>query len=255
METTNIHEHDDHDHDHHETTFAQDAVKTIVLLGLGLYLIYSIASGDLNNYINNRFAWLSYVAAALFLLLGVSSAYALTRSRADSSHHHHSLSWPSLFIISVPLLLGIFIPSRPLGASAVGSGVSVNAGTGASTNVVDIRPQDRNVLDWLRAFYNAQNPDSFNGQQADVIGFVYSEPRFGANQFMVARFAISCCVADARAIGLPVFWAQTANLKQGDWVHVKGAFQSGTFEGDTMPILQAVSVDPTTQPDHPYVYP
>ena len=52
----------------------------------------------------------------------------------------------------------------------------------------------------------------FNGQPADLIGFVYSEPTFGGDHFMVARFAISCCVADASAIGVPVAALDSVSL-------------------------------------------
>src|SRR5262245_27264615 len=57
----------------------QEWAKAGLLLALGVYFVYVIVSGNLTNYINARFAWLSYVAAALFLLLGLSSAYELLR--------------------------------------------------------------------------------------------------------------------------------------------------------------------------------
>jgi len=87
-----------------------------------------------------------------------------------------------------------------------------------------------------------------------VIGFVYTEPSFDKNEFMVARFSITCCVADATALGLPVYWDKPA-LTQGQWIEVKGTFNQGTFKGTQMPILQADTIDPVTQPAHPYLYP
>jgi putative membrane protein len=72
---------------------------------------------------------------------------------------------------------------------------------------------------------------------------------------MVARFAISCCVADASAIGLPVVWDSAADLPQGEWIRVKGTFDVGAFNGDTVPVLQASSVEQVAQPEHPYLYP
>ena len=110
------------------------------------------------------------------------------------------------------------------------------------------------MLDWLRAF-NQGDPAQFDGQPADVIGFVYSEPSFGANQFMVARFAISCCVADATAIGVPVFWDQTANFKQGEWIEVKGTFAWTLFGAIKCRCCKPSRIDPVEQPEHPYLYP
>src|SRR6185503_5423654 len=57
----------------------QEWAKAALLLALGVYFVYVIASGNLANYINARFAWLSYVAAAMFLLLGGFSVYELLR--------------------------------------------------------------------------------------------------------------------------------------------------------------------------------
>jgi putative membrane protein len=72
---------------------------------------------------------------------------------------------------------------------------------------------------------------------------------------MVARFTISCCVADASAIGLPVARQETNTLPQDTWVRVQGAFEVGEFQGDSLPILQAASVEAVAQPEHPYLYP
>jgi putative membrane protein len=156
-------------------------------------------------------------------------------------------------VIAVPLVLGTLIPSQPLGAEAVAGSISVSAASRTET-AFNVPPEERNVLDWLRAF-NTGDYAQFEGQPADVIGFVYTEPTFDEDEFMVARFTISCCVADASAIGLPVFWNDTADLKQGDWVNVKGRFGMGEFRGDQLPVLYAASIETVAQPEHPYLYP
>ena len=159
-----------------------------------------------------------------------------------------------LLLLAVPLILGTLVPSQPLGAEAVSGNLTSSAATVGKTQDFNVPPLQRNVLDWLRAF-NTDDLKQFEGQPADLIGFVYTEPTFDANTFMVARFSITCCVADATAIGLPVYWDQSASLKQGDWIEVKGAFSLSTFKGDQAPVLQATSVDQVAQPDHPYLYP
>jgi uncharacterized repeat protein (TIGR03943 family) len=258
-------EHADHDdgHDHGAREDVQAWLKTAILLGLGLYFVYNIVSGNLTNYINIRFAWLSYVAAVLFLLIGGFSLLNLLRRRNHAhahAHHDHDhgsggMSWFALAVVATPLLLGTLIPSRPLGAEAIEGDISVNSASLGSVTTFAVNPQDRNVLDWLRVFNSTTDYSELNGQPADVIGFVYLEPNFGADQFMVARFTISCCVADASAIAMPVAWDQAADLPQGEWVRVQGAIQTGEFRGERMPIVQAASVELIAQPEHPYLYP
>lgn len=262
MQLTQPHEHHhEHEHDHGSETLI-NGLKTALLLGLGVYFVYNIASGNQTNYINVRFAWLSYVAAGLFLLIGSYSAYDLLRHRGehhhdhDHDHTHVSVSWGTLAVLAIPLILGTLIPSRPLGAEAVDGDLGLTSAA-ATSNVTTfaINPLNRNVLDWLRVFNSTEDYGELNGQPADVIGFVYSEPTFGENQFMVARFTISCCVADASAIGVPTFWADTSSLEQGQWVRVQGTMQVGDFRGDSLPILQATSIELVEQPEHPYLYP
>lgn len=260
---TTIPMHDEHAHEHRHDERQQTILmwlKALLLIGLGVYFAYNIASGNITNYVNERFAWLSYVAAALFLLIGGFSVWHLLQEHGHDEdhghdHHHEPVSWRVLAILAVPLVLGTLIPSKPLGAEAVSGGVNLSsAATVGAAEAFNVAPEQRNVLDWLRAFNNGSY-QQFEGQPANVVGFVYTEPTFEANQFMVARFAISCCVADATAIGLLVSWANAADLTQGQWIEVKGAFAVALFDGGDVPVIQAASVETVAQPEHPYLYP
>ena len=166
------------------------------------------------------------------------------------------MSWGVLAIIALPLVFGTLIPSRPLGAEAISGDIAItNAAAASNVTTFTINPLDRNVLDWLRVFNSTDDYQTLNGEPADLIGFVYREANFGEDQFMVARYSISCCVADASAIGIPVTWADIAALDQGQWVHVQGSFQVAEFRGDELPVLQAESIELVDQPEHPYLYP
>jgi uncharacterized repeat protein (TIGR03943 family) len=233
---------------------AQQWVKTALLFAFALYFIAVIASGSLPNYINERFAWLSYVAAGIFLLLGTHSLWTALRPQ-DAAGRERGFSWGVLCVIGIPLALGTLVPSRPLGAESVDRISTTASITGGGINQFEIDPVNRNVLDWLRVFNTVQDFAELNGAPANLIGFVYSEPTFPADQFMIARFTVSCCVADASAIGVPAAWAETPSLTQGQWVRVQGTFQVGEFRGDVLPVLQVASIEPVDQPEHPYLYP
>jgi putative membrane protein len=255
----------EHVHDHRRENM-QQWVKVGILFGLSIYFAYNIITGNLANYINERFAWLAYLAVILFGLLGMASFISLRRGdhvhhdcchtddRDHADHSHEQIGWGIIAVVAVPLLLGTLVPSRPLGAEAVDN-ISITPLTFGAANILTKNPLERNVLDWLRVFSQEETPAAFNGEQADVVGFVYREPDFPENTFMVARFTVSCCVADASAIGLPVYWENPADVPDGGWVRVTGAFDAGEFNDQETPILVAQNIDSVEQPEHPYLYP
>jgi putative membrane protein len=242
------------------------ALKGLILIGLALFLTNSIINGSLLFYISRRFAWLTWVAT--ILLLFIAFAYQRTLHVRDHQEHdkgqeHHDhlpgggSAWMALVLVALPLVLGILVPPRPLGAQAVGVR-EVNTdgvGLGDDEALLTRAASERNILDWLRAFSATDDPSVLSGQTARVIGFVYRDDTFAADQFMVSRFVVSCCVADATVLGLIVSWPESADLPLDTWVEVQGAFQPGQIDGQTRPILVADSVTPTTPPNQPYLYP
>jgi len=259
-----VHEHDDH-HDHTDPT--QNWLRVGILAGLGVYFAYNIVSGNLANYINVRFMWLSYVATGLFLVLAVTSLLQLFRQdedvcgdvgctcHHDGHDHEHGTTWAVLVTVALPLLMGVMIPSQPLGANAVNGSIRTSAVNSANSSGFAIAPEQRNVLDWLREFNASDDHATINGQRANVIGFVYKEPDYPDGYFMVARFTVSCCVADASAIALPVQYSDAGQLEQGAWVRVSGSVEVRDFQGDTAPVIREATVNAVDTPEHPYLYP
>jgi len=62
----------------------------------------------------------------------------------------------TLVILAIPLLLGTFVPVRPLSTSSLstrGMGLSAPASIGQqSVQTMEIAPDDRTVLDWIKIF-------------------------------------------------------------------------------------------------------
>lgn len=245
-------------------------VQGSILLGLGGLLFQKYFSGNLYYYINQRFFYLVTAGAAIFLLLG----YVLLAHRKDHSHQHdhddvhdhdhehqhgNGQRW-SLVIVAIPLFLGFIIPAKPLDANIIQSrGISNEGLFAADQSAVGVElntPADqRNILDWNRAFNYSKDPQEFAGETADVIGFVYHDPRLSKNQFLVGRLAVTCCVADAFAIGMVVEWPLASETTDNAWVHVRGEVQVVQIDNQTLPLIIAESVKDTDQPSHPYLFP
>ncbi len=264
METTHTHHHD-HDHDHHhdhdyEAVDRKEWAKAAILLGLSSYFAYNLVSGKVTNYINARFIWLSHMEGGLFLLYAHYMTYTLiqaSRGHAiEHDHAHEHANWGVIAIVAIPVLIGFFSTSTPLGADAVNGGVSLSAIGGENGMVISSDdPLQWHVLDWLRAMDQTEDLNELAGTEAGLIGFVYREPGFPADMAMLTRFTVNCCVADASAIGLPMQGTDIANLEQGTWVLVNGPMAVDTFEGEETLILNPQTIEFVEVPDPPYIYP
>jgi uncharacterized repeat protein (TIGR03943 family) len=244
----------------------QYALKALILVGLAIFLADKLFNGALYYYIAPRFAWLSLVAVALLIILAQSyGVFDRPQESAAHEHDHHehqdhqrgkASPWP-LLIVALPVILGVLVPARPLGTNAAATrGVSTDIALAADTaSTLTVVPAERNVLDWVLAMTENPAPDALDGEEADVIGFVYRDPYFAEDQFMVARFVLVCCVADASPIGVVGQWPDAAELKLDSWVRVKGTFAAGEMSGEPMPVLVAASVEPVDAPAQPYLYP
>ncbi|MBX3048020.1 MAG: TIGR03943 family protein [Anaerolineales bacterium] len=231
-------------------------LKIVMLLGLGIYLLYKTFSGTLYFYISDRFTWLVLFGGAGFVLLGLAALRNLLRQAAPG--HSHASNW-TVLIVAVPLLFGFLVPDRPLDSSALDTrGLTTNTGLGggAWSNVELSLPSDqRSVLDWVRTFNFASDPSIYTGEPADVIGFVYHDDRLGADEFMVGRFAVTCCVADAFAVGVIVRTPQAADWPSNAWVHISGQVAVGQFDGRPYPVIEAASIKEVPVPPQPYLFP
>ncbi len=126
--TDHLHDHSHHDHEHdhnHARENAQEWIKTAILFALGFYFIYVIASGNLSNYINARFEWLSYVAAGLFLMVWAISIHpfkifvnSITRHMGKISYSAYLVHFLALQLVAY-FLDGFLIAELGLGFSIV----------------------------------------------------------------------------------------------------------------------------------------
>ena len=164
-----------------------------------------------------------------------------------------------LVILSLPLLIGLVAPEQPLSSASLSTrGVSLNAPVSISQKTTDslaVEQDDRTILDWVKLFNYEGDPSAYIGEDVNVIGFVYHDPRLPEGEFMVSRFIITCCVADAFAVGMTVDWPQDIQFEDNTWINVRGTLDVTQIGSQTVPLVHATSIDPTSAPEQPYLYP
>lgn len=250
-------------------------LRVLVLLALAAMFYAKLSNGTIAFYINQRFAWLSLLAVLLLVLFALSLLWQWSQQRrralptlnADEDEaelliplrsariEERRLNGWGIALLLLPAVLALLFPPRPLGAGAVQMrGIGLIA-PDRPTTTVRTSTEPSNILDWLRAFARESDPAAFAGREVDVVGFVYKDPRAAEDEFWVARFMVSCCVADASAVGLLVRSAEAAQLQADAWVRVVGRFGVGTFVGERVPVIFAERVELTEPPAQPYLYP
>lgn len=243
----------------------QRIFQITILLVLAGFLALKWVSGNLSFYINLRFSALTLLAIAGLSMMALAGIWGIMKQRghagdaASAAEPGGVLSTTTIVILSVPLLLGLLVPERPLSTQALdarGMTLFAPASLNASSDgIVEVAPADRTVLDWVKIFNYEPDVTAYLQQPANVTGFVYHDPRLGDGRFMVGRFAVTCCVADAFAIGMAVDWPDSAGLVENTWVNVKGPVDVITVEGRQVPLILAEKVEAVATPKEPYLFP
>lgn len=265
----------------------QAALKGLLLLGLGIFLFTRLTTGTLNYYISQRFDWLTVAAVLGLIVVGLSYRYLLQEAEdrpddlapersgaagstaAGDSHQHshgqshdhgHALGWSGFLLLSLPIILGLLVPPRPLGVAALqnreisGGGLDSVLPAAVGSSLVR-ESSERTILDWVLAFHQGERP--VETDTADVVGFVYLDEAADEAAFTLTRFVVGCCAADAMAVGLPVSLAaglpSAEALEEGQWVRVVGRFAAST--GNSIPVLLAEQLEAVPEPNQPYLYP
>jgi uncharacterized repeat protein (TIGR03943 family) len=118
-------------------------------------------------------------------------------------------------------------------------------------------PAERSIIDWSRTLSVYPEPDAYEGQAVDVIGFVIHPPELSDEMMMVARFTITCCAADAYPIGLPVMLPEGRSrqaFEPDSWVRVRGEMLSSTLQDRRQVVVAARTLEMVPEPENPYDY-
>jgi putative membrane protein len=109
-----------------------------------------------------------------------------------------------------------------------------------------------NYLAALEIIHN--NTERFIGKEIELTGFVYREPDFAKEKAVIARFGISCCVADASVYGMLASGKQLKSIVNDEWVKVTGIIKRTNYKGNVLPCIEIKEINKMKQPNDPYIY-
>jgi uncharacterized repeat protein (TIGR03943 family) len=154
------------------------------------------------------------------------------------------------WLLLAPVLTLLLIAPRPLGAFSLdrtGAAATIKSGGGVYAPLDPAgAPHQISLLEFDQRAFEGTNGASFNGSTVRLVGFVAPAQGDG---FLVARYSIACCAADALAATANVVGWDGPVPARDVWVAVEGRFEPGN---EVNPRLVATSVAPIPTPDDPY---
>lgn len=101
----------------------------------------------------------------------------------------------------------------------------------------------------------SQAPHLYKGKRVQLEGFALRDETLEGNYWVIARFLVTHCVADASVIGVLVQIDDNVQLTENSWVRVQGVLQVGTHNESMVPLVEVDKLQLIRQPKEPYVYP
>ncbi|MEK8129629.1 TIGR03943 family protein [Paenibacillus filicis] len=97
--------------------------------------------------------------------------------------------------------------------------------------------------------------DRFVGKKLELTGFVYRQEEMNERQFVIGRFSIQCCSADAAPFGVLAEYDRAKTLENDGWVTVTGKIEKTKFNDAEIMVLKVEKVVRAEPAKTPYVYP
>ena len=201
-------------------------------------------------YLSSRTAWVVPMGA---IVLSIATLGRLLSSRVEAPEPVSRKEVGGLALIMVPVVTVVSLPAASLDSFAASRRSSLTSGSFVSS-AEDIASGELTLVDVSGATRSREAMRALvqrAGEQVSFTGFVTRDETTPPNEFVLTRFLISCCVADALSANVRVVGAIPGEFKEDEWVRVEGAMY---------PLGREVIVDVSEivgvpRPEHPYLSP
>jgi uncharacterized repeat protein (TIGR03943 family) len=219
-----------------------------VWAGLFWFVLFS---GRTALYLGSRTRWVVPMGAVLLTIVFLGRL-ASVRVYGEVEPIRRRDSW-TFAVIAIPVVVLLAIPTASLGTFSVARRASLSAG-GFSSGEAIPPTGDLSFVHVGSAQINRETMRALvarAGSTSSFTGFVDRRPGEPADEFLLSRFLISCCIADALSIQVRVVNAPPGEFESDEWVRATGALYPLGREV----ILDAREVVTVPKPKHPYLSP
>ncbi len=209
-----------------------------------------LLTGRDNYYLSTRTSWVVPVGAVLLSLAAVGRI-ATARVR-DPEPVGHREAWIMAAVVA-PVVLIMALPPATLGQFSAGKRAGFSS-VGVTTTAADIGSGELTLVDVAAAQTTPEGERALAaraGDDVDFVGFVTRFPDTPADEILLTRYVVTCCVADATIAQVRVVNVTPGRFAPNDWVEVKGSIYPLGREV----IVNASEITEVPRPDRPYLTP
>ncbi|MGH1036370.1 TIGR03943 family putative permease subunit [Bacillus cereus] len=115
-----------------------------------------------------------------------------------------------------------------------------------------IQVEDKDYVQTMNII--GQDVNGFKGKEITFTGFIYKDKDVRGNKAVVARYGITCCIADASVWGMIVTGQNVEKFPEETWVKVTGILDKTTYKRMPFPLVKISKLEKINKPADPYVY-
>jgi putative membrane protein len=229
--------------------------EALTWIAWGAVLLKLWMTGQLRLLIHPNYTGLVFGTGIIFLAMGGMKCWDLyvryKRSgqwETPQTAQHITLfptGWSTALLLTAAIA-SLLIPPKILGSdTALQRGVTASlpyTQTQTQTFRTTVKPEERTIIDWVRTFNAYPEPDAYNGQTANVTGFVVHSPDLPEDYIYISRFMITCCAVDAYPVGLIVKLPNgRADYPPDRWLNVEGTMITETMADKRQTVIEVAS--------------
>ena len=209
-----------------------------------------LLTGRSSRYLSTRTAWVVPVGAVLLTLAAVGRL--MSAREHDPTPLRRTQAWV-LGLLLVPVMVTLVLPPSSLTSFAADRrGDAASAGYTATAD--EIGSGQLTLLDVAGAQTSKEGQQALAkraGESVSFEGFVTVEDTTPADEFLLTRFIVSCCVADATVAQVRVVNVPPGRWAEDEWVRVAGTIYPLGREV----IVDQSSITPIEEPTPAYLSP
>lgn len=211
---------------------------------------FLMASNRTSLFLSSRTSWVVPMGAVILTIAALGRLLSARVEHPEPISVKQSLG---IALIVLPVVTVLALPPTALGSFAASRRSSLTSGSFVSS-AEDIESGELSLVDVSGATRSREAMRALvqrAGEEVSFTGFVTRDDTTPASEFVLTRFLISCCVADALSAEVRIVGAPPGRFKEDQWVRVTGAMYPLGREV----IVDAQEVVGVDRPKRPYLNP